>query len=281
MSGNRVYRDQNSYENNRLQISDVKSFYATDSTMVINVNVLVNKRADQLKITLGLNEEAESPKKAIEKMNIRIQNFIKSLESLGIKREDFYIDFISQTKVYDVCISEDKKLISEKIKGFEIKKNIIIKTNDHSKIEKIINEASDYQIYDIIKIDYLNVDLEKIHQNLMTEANKIAEWKKEEYFKRFKKEIIGTPTMNSSFNYIFPSSQYQQYTAYESSDFDLIRGSYNNDLMIKKMERKGKTFYYEGTSYNGFDKVINNEDPEIGIQYIINMSIKYEFKKNR
>ena len=203
MSGNQVYRNRNSYENNQPQVSDLKHFYATDSTMVINVNVLLNKRADQFKISLGLNEEAETPKKAIEKMNTRIQNFTKRLGALGVKKEDFYVDFISQTKVYDVSISDDKKLISEKIKGFEIKKNIIIKTNDHSKIEKIIYEASDFQIYDIIKIDYLNTDLEKIHQDLMTEANKIADWKREDFFKRFKKEIIGTPMMNSSFNYVF------------------------------------------------------------------------------
>lgn len=281
MSGNHVYRNRNSYENTRVSIPEIKQFYATDSTLVINVNVLMNKKADLFKITLGLNEEAETPKKAYENMNIRIQNFIKKLSSLGIKKEDFYVDFISQTKVYDVSLSDDKKLISEKIKGFEIKKNIIIKTIDHSKIEKIINEASEFQIYDIIKIDYINTDLEKIHQDLMNEANQIAIDKKEDYFKRFKKEVIGTPTMNSSFSYIFPASQYQQYTAYESSDFDLMRGYYNNDLMIRKMERKGKTFYYEGASYNGFDKVINNEDSEIGIQYIMNMTIKYDFKKNR
>lgn len=87
--------------------------------------------------------------------------------------------------------------------------------------------------------------------------------------------------MNYSLNYIFPASQYQQYSAYESSDFDLMRGYYNNDLMIKKLERKSKTFYYEGISYNGFDKIINNQDPEIGIQYIMNISVKYDFKKNR
>lgn len=281
MSGNQVYRNRNSYENSRPNVPEIKQFYATDSTLVINVNVLMNKKADLFKITLGLNEEAQTPKKAGENMNIRIQNFIKKLSSLGIKKEDFYVDFISQTKVYDVSLSDDQKLISEKIKGFEIKKNIIIKTNDHSKIEKIIYEASEYQIYDIIKIDYMNTDLEKIQHDLLNEATRISNDKKEDYFKKFKKEILGTPTMNSSFSYIFPSSQYQQYTAYESSDFDLMRGYYNNDLMIRKMERKGKTFYYEGASYNGFDKVINNEDPEIGIQYMINMSIKYDFKKNR
>lgn len=281
ISGNQVYKNQNSYQNNRVQISDSKNIYTTDSTMVINVNVLLNKKADFLKITLGLSEEAESPKKAIEKINVRIQNFIRKLSLLGIKKENFFVDFIAQTKVYDVSLSDDKKLISEKIKGFEIKKNIIITISNHSEIEKIISYASDYQIYDIIKVDYMNDDLEKIHQELLYEANKIADRKKEEYLKSYKKEIIGNPTMNYSLNYIFPASQYQQYSAYESSDFDLMRGYYNNDLMIKKMERKSKTFYYEGIPYNGFDKIINNQDPEIGIQYIMNISVKYDFKKNR
>lgn len=281
ISGNQVYKNQNSYQNNRVQISDSKNIYTTDSTMVINVNVLLNKKADFLKITLGLSEEAESPKKAIEKINVRIQNFIRKLSLLGIKKENFFVDFIAQTKVYDVSLSDDKKLISEKIKGFEIKKNIIITISNHSEIEKIISYASDYQIYDIIKVDYMNDDLEKIHQELLYEANKIANRKKEEYLKSYKKEIIGNPTMNYSLNYIFPASHYQQYSAYESSDFDLMRGYYNNDLMIKKMERKSKTFYYEGIPYNGFDKIINNQDPEIGIQYIMNISVKYDFKKNR
>ena len=281
ISGNQVYKNQNSYQNNRVQISDSKNIYTTDSTMVINVNVLLNKKADFLKITLGLSEEAESPKKAIEKINVRIQNFIRKLSLLGIKKRNFFVDFIAQTKVYDVSLSDDKKLISEKIKGFEIKKNIIITISNHSEIEKIISYASDYQIYDIIKVDYMNDDLEKIHQELLYEANKIANRKKEEYLKSYKKEIIGNPTMNYSLNYIFPASQYQQYSAYESSDFDLMRGYYNNDLMIKKMERKSKTFYYEGIPYNGFDKIINNQDPEIGIQYIMNISVKYDFKKNR
>ncbi|WP_312089994.1 SIMPL domain-containing protein [Chryseobacterium sp.] len=280
ISGNQIYKSQNSYQNNRVQISDSKNIYTTDSTMVINVNVLLNKKADFLKITLGLSEEAESPKKAIEKINVRIQNFIRKLSLLGIKKENFFVDFIAQTKVYDVSLSDDKKLISEKIKGFEIKKNIIITISNHSEIEKIISYASDDQIYDIIKVDYMNDDLEKIHQELLSEANKIADIKKEEYLKSYKKEIIGNPTMNYSLNYIFPASQYQQYSAYESSDFDLMRGYYNNDLMIKKLERKSKTFYYEGISYNGFDKIINNQDPEIGIQYIMNISVKYDFKKN-
>lgn len=281
MSGNQVYRERNSYNEISTYYPESKHIYATDSTLTINANVLLNQKADRFKITLGLNEEAETTKKSIENINVRIGNFLKRLSMLGIKKEDVYVDFISQTKVYDFDIEGDKKLVSQKIKGFEIKKNIIINTNDHAKIEKIIYEASDFQIYDIIKIDYINTNIEQIHQNLMKEAYVIVNKKKDDYLEKFKHELIGNPIANSNFSYVFPKTQYQQYTAYESSDFDVVRGNYNNDYYIKKLERKGKTFYYEGIKYSGYDKVINDENPEIGIQYIVNLSVKYDFKKNR
>ena len=281
MSGNQIYRERNSYNEIATYFPESKHIYATDSTLTINANILLNQKADQFKITLGLNEEAESPKKAIDNINLRIANFLKKLNSLGIKKDDVYVDFITQTKVYDFDIKPDQKLVSQKIKGFEIKKNIIISTNDHSKIEKIIYEASDFQIYDIIKIDYINTDIEKIYQYLSKEAYTIINRKKDEYLVKFKHEMIGNPIASSNFSYVFPKTQYQQYTAYESSDFDVLRGQYNNDYYIKKLERKGKTFYYEGVKYTGYDKVINDGNPEIGIQYILNLSVKYDFKKNR
>ncbi|CAD7812324.1 hypothetical protein CHRY9390_02496 [Chryseobacterium aquaeductus] len=281
MSGNRLYKERNSYSEITNHFPDYKHFYATDSTLTITASILLNQKADQFKLTLGLNEEAENPKKAIENINLRIENFLNKLSSLGIKKKDVYVDFISQTKVYDFDIEGNQKIVTQKIKGFEIKKNIIINTDDHSKIEKMIYEASDFQIYDVIKIDYLSNTIEQIHQNLLKEAHDIISRKRDDYFGRFKHELIGTPIANSSFTYIFPDTQYQQYTAYESSDFDVVRGNYNNDSYIKKLERKGKTFYYEGIKYSGYDKVINNENPEIGIQFMINLSVKYDFKKNR
>lgn len=281
MSGNQVYREQNSYNEISTYYPESKHFYATDSTLTINANVLLNQKADRFKITLGLNEESGSSKKAIENINLRIEHFLRRLSSLGIKKEEVYVDFISQTKVYDFDIEPNQKLVSQKIKGFEIKKNIIINTSDHSKIEKIIYEASDFQIYDIIKIDYVNTNIEKIHQDLMKEAYAIINRNKDDYLGKFKHELIGNPIANSNFSYVFPKTQYQQYTAYESSDFDVVRGNYNNDYYIKKSERKGKTFYYEGIKYSGYDKIINNENPEIGIQYMVNLSVKYDFNKNR
>ncbi|RLJ31628.1 uncharacterized protein DUF541 [Chryseobacterium sp. 7] len=280
VGGNQIYRDKNNDYTplrNLPEFNNSNSYFTNDSTLVVSVKVLMNKTADRYKLTLGLNEEATTPKVAIENINRRINGFIKRISSMGIKNDDIFVDFISQTKIYDYDINKDTQVTIQKMDGFETKKNIIITVNKHSMIEKLISEASDFQIYDIIKVDYISNDIDKIQEDLLKEAYAVFDKKKENYFSLFKKEIIGKPTATSGFTYIFPKTQYQNYTALESASV-----TYGYDTRyIKKEERKLKTFYYDGTDYTGFDKVINNSDPEVGIQYIMNLSVKYDLKKNK
>lgn len=280
VGGNQVYKSRN-YNDQRFNktFTDLVDYSVTDSTVVIQASVLLNKEADQYKITLGVNEEALTPKKSIENINKRIDGFINKIATLGVKKNQVFVDFISQTKIYDYDISKDQNIATQKNNGFEIKKNIIITVDQYSKIEKLIYEASDFQIYDIIKVDYINTDIEKIQQDLLKEAYSVLNKKKDNYFSLVKKEIIGLPTVSSNFSYVFPKDQYQNYTAFESSDIDYIRTS--NESFYKKELRKGKTFYYDGVDYSDFDKIINNENPVVGIQYIMNISVKYDVKKNK
>ncbi|TZF95292.1 DUF541 domain-containing protein [Chryseobacterium panacisoli] len=281
VGGNQIYKDRNntdySTSRNLPEFININNYSATDSTLIVTVKVLMNKTADRYKLTLGLNEEAATPKIAIEHINRRINGFIKRISSMGIKDDDIFVDFISQTKIYDYNINKDSQTAVQKMDGFETKKNIIITVNKHSMIEKLISEASDFQIYDIIKVDYINNDIDKIQEDLLKEAYAVFDKKKENYFNLFKKEIMGNPTASSGFTYVFPKNQYQNYAAFESANI-----TYGYDTRyVKKEERKSKTFYYDGTDYTGFDKVINNSDPEVGIQYIMNLSVKYDLKKNK
>ncbi|CAI8900219.1 SIMPL domain-containing protein [Chryseobacterium sp. IT-36CA2] len=281
VGGNQIYRDRNNADYSTLknlpEFNNTNSYFTNDSTLIVNVKILMNKPADRYKITLGLNEEADTPKIALENINKRINGFIKRISSMGIKSDAIFVDFISQTKVYDYNINKDSQTTTQKMDGFETKKNIIITVNKHSMIEKLISEASDFQIFDVIKVDYISNDIDTIQEDLLKEAYSVFNKKKENYFKLFKKEIIGTPTATSGFTYVFPKSQYQNYTAFESANV-----TYGYDTRyVKKEERKSKTFYYDGTDYTGFDKVINNADPEVGIQYIMNLSVKYDLKKNK
>ena len=234
--------------------------------------MLLNKKADGFVITLGLNQEDETVSGCSKKINTRIDGFLDKIKALGIKKENCYIDFISQTKIYD--FNANLETAQQIDKGFEIKKNIIITTSNANSLEKLIAIASDFEIHDIIKVEYFNNDTNAIHNSLFDEALVLAEAKKIRYMKSFGKRVIGTPSATEEFATVFPKTQYKMYQAFESAE---IETNYNNrNQYLKKIARKNKTFYYDGISSAGFDKVINPNQTEVGIQYVLTLTMTYK-----
>ena len=274
ISGNQVYGKNNYNGNNYNQESlpNNSKVSINDNVLSVSVKILLNKKADGFVMTLGLNEEDETVAGCSKKITARITGFIEKMKSLGVKKENVYIDFISQTKIYDF---EVNGMNSEQIeKGFEIKKNIIVSTSNVNSLEKIIALASDFEIHDVIKVEYYNNETDAIHNSLFDEALVLAEAKKIRYMKAFGKRIIGTPTATEEFATIFPKTQYNTYQAFETAE---IQTNYNNrSPYLKKIARKNKTFYYDGISSAGFDKVINPNQTEVGIQYIMTITMHYK-----
>ena len=274
ISGNQVYGKNNYNGNNYNQESlpNNNKVAINDNVLSFSVKILLNKKADGFVMTLGLNEEDETVAGCSKKITARITGFIEKMKSLGVKKENVYIDFISQTKIYDF---EVNGMNSEQIeKGFEIKKNIIVSTSNVNSLEKIIALASDFEIHDVIKVEYYNNETDAIHNSLFDEALVLAEAKKIRYMKAFGKRIIGTPTATEEFATVFPKTQYNTYQAFETAE---IQTNYNNrSPYLKKIARKNKTFYYDGISSAGFDKVINPNQTEVGIQYVMTITMHYK-----
>ncbi|MCK6608706.1 MAG: SIMPL domain-containing protein [Flavobacterium sp.] len=274
ISGNQIYGNNsyngNNYNQGNLPNNAVVSI--NDNHLTVTVKLLQNKKADGFVITLGLNEEDETVSGCSKKINARIDGYLDKIKTLGIKKENVYIDFISQTKIYDFEVSG---LNSEQVdKGFEIKKNIIITTSNVNSLEKLIALASDFEIHDVIKVDYYNSDTNAIHNALFDEALVLAEAKKIRYMKSFGKRIVGTPNATEEFATVFPETQYKTYQAFETAE---IQTNYNNrSPYLKKIARKNKTFYYDGISSAGFDKVINPNQTEVGIQYVLTLTMTYK-----
>ena len=274
ISGNQVYGKNNYNGNNYNQetLPNNSKVSINDNVLSVSVKILLNKKADGFVMTLGLNEEDETVAGCSKKITARITGFIEKMKSLGVKKENVYIDFISQTKIYDF---EVNGMNSEQIeKGFEIKKNIIVSTSNVNSLEKIIALASDFEIHDVIKVEYYNNETDVIHNSLFDEALVLAEAKKIRYMKAFGKRIIGTPTATEEFATVFPKTQYNTYQAFETAE---IQTNYNNrSPYLKKIARKNKTFYYDGISSAGFDKVINPNQTEVGIQYVMTITMHYK-----
>lgn len=270
ISGNQVYGNTSS-NYNRSQSS--QTITVNNNVLSVSISILMNSKADGFVMTLGLNEEAETVKLCNTKINNRIEGFLSKMKTLGIKKDESYVDFISQTKVYDFTI--DGTTAQQFEKGFEIKKNIIITTKNIADLEKIITMASEHEIHDVIKVEYFNDDPDRIHSNLFDQALEMAENKKDKYLKSFRKKTIGTPDANEVFEVFFPKNQYKVYQAYESSE---IQTHYNNrnTNYLNKLARKNKSFYYDGVSSAGYDKVINANQTEVGIQYTITLTVSYK-----
>lgn len=271
ISGNQVYGNSGSNYNNSAHSN--KTIVVNNNVLSVSISILMNVKADGFVMTLGLNEEAETVKLCNTKINSRIDGFLGKIKALGIKKEESYVDFISQTKVYDFTL--DGSTAQQFEKGFEIKKNIIITTENISNLEKIITMASEFEIHDVIKVEYFNEDPDKIHTNLFEQALEMADAKKDRYLKSFRKKIIGTPDANESFEVYFPKNQYKTYQAYESSEIQTHYSSRNTSY-LKKLARKNKSFYYDGVSSAGFDKVINANQTEVGIQYTLTLTVSYK-----
>jgi uncharacterized protein YggE len=275
ISGNQIYKDKNNnyYRNeNTTTLTTSPNVTINDSMMFISTKVILNQKADQFLITLGVNEENKSSILCDNKINNRISDLISKLKYFGIKKEALSVDFISQTKIYDNKFIKDT--ITEYEKGFEIKKNIIIATNKLENIDLIIKTAAEFKIYDIIKVDYLNDDLTSIHDKIFDEALKICLAKKDKYLRAFNRTEAGQANMNEQFYFVFPETQYNEYKAYEATEFETNYNNYNTRVI--KKERKNTTHYYNGIDFRGFDKVINSAETEVGVQYVI--TINYSVK---
>ncbi|MEY4836070.1 MAG: hypothetical protein RI980_2185 [Bacteroidota bacterium] len=275
ISGNQIYKDKNNTyhrNENTTIINTSPNITMNDSMLFITTKVLLNQKADQFLITLGVNEESNSSISCDNQINNRISDFISKLKYFGIKKEAISVDFISQSKIYDNQFIRDT--IKEYEKGFEIKKNIIIATNRLENIDLIIKTAAEFKIYDIVKVDYLNDDLTAIHDEIFDEALKICKSKKDKYLRAFNRTEIGQVNMSEQFYFVFPETQYNEYKAFETTEYET---NYNNyTTRVIKKERKNTTYYYNGIDSSGFDKVIHAAETEVGVQYLltINISVK-------
>ena len=238
-SGNQVCgnNNNNTYYAQLPQIQK-RGIVTTDSTLLISVNLLLNKEADGYLITVGTNQEAETVLECNKLINARINNLIGQLEPFGVEEKGIYVDFISQTKVFDYEVGE--KQATEFQNGYEIKKNINIKINEIEYIDQLIELASVQEIYD--------------------EMNAV--------------ETIGrSRILGDNFYAVSPKTQYKKYQAFEASQLDVYRGYNNSESCARTEKRKNTNFYYEGVPTGGFEKIINPNQPKIGLQYVFSLNM--------
>jgi uncharacterized protein YggE len=275
VSGNLNY--SSSSRNYRSPSINTQSIVATDSTLTITASVLTTLKPDHYVLTVGLHQEGKTVKEANEEIEKRINTVVKKMSRIGVSKDDYFVDFISQIKNYDYKVSDTE--ITQFFDSFVLRKNLIVKAKSLETVEKIIGFCAIENIYDIIKVDYISRDVESVNDDLFDEAIKVIKRKKKRYEKHSSKGITGLYRLNNeNFSIYYPRDAYKEYNeAFETGSVE--EGRYSNSYTVRKV-KKETTFYYDGVEFRrGVDKIIDTISPEVGIQYLITVSVVYDLER--
>lgn len=272
-SGNVAYNKK--YYQNLKTAGTAHKVYLSDSTMLVEAKVLLNMLADEYVAIFGVAEEGKTVSECSNKIDKRINNFISAIKKLGIGTKDFYVDFITQNRIYDYEISGNNAY--EKLVGFELKKNISIHFKNKDLIDKLTITASKFEIYDLIKVDYIVSDIPKVKSRLFEEATKVINSKKTLYISLTKIKLLPqSQVYYENYASYAPSDLYGSYTAYESGG---VSSSYYKSKTTTVHKRKMKTFYFKPIDQSGFDLVINPVIIEPVVQFTYILQVKFEIEK--
>ena len=232
----------------------------------LEANVLMNVKADRYQAVFALAQEGPTVVEGNEKIAAQTKEFIASLEALGVKPTDIFVDFISQNRVYDFTVEDN--VAREKLAGFEDKKNVIVRYQDRALLEKMLAAAAKSAIFDLVKVDYVVSDLAGARARLLEEASKLIKQKETSYGRLFGIKMRPLAVYQQKYNAFSPADMYKSYVAQESGN----AGGYN---LRTVRQRKTTTFYYSPLDPSGFDAVINPAGVEPVVQFTLYLKVKY------
>lgn len=240
----------------------------------IEGSVLYNTKPDNLVAIFNVVQLGENASEVNRIANERINGFLSELVKIGIKQEQAFIDMISLIPVYEVEV--EKKLFSKNYievpKGFELQKNIHVSFAEERKLNEILTAASQFEIYDIVRVDYIVNDSKKIHALMQDEAMAVITAKME----KFKKLGVNISANNriaaDNVNIVYPTDRYKQYQAFSSSSLDAAKKKITPQVT---QVRKPVSYYYNKVNESTFDAIINPHVLEPVVQYIYTMKVRY------
>lgn len=269
-SGNINYQHQQSYNNNTIDIN-----FPSNTDIIVSVKGLANVKADAYTAIFSITQTGKTTKEVNELMDQRIT---QSLNEIKLKKGvETFVDIISFVPVYQYETEKkvfNRKTYNEVPAGFELKKNIHIKFADPAQLNEFISILSNYEIYDLVRVDYFSNALETLKKEMTKKAKLLIEEKLKNY-----QELLGQTFTNAEkkitddFIINVPVEMYKSYEAYNSSSLNLKKANINQIS-------KSVTLYYQPVINKEFDFVINPTvlEPVIQIQYEIKIAINREKK---
>src|SRR5262249_19239035 len=162
---------------------------------------------------------------------------MQRIKPLGITSNDVFVDFITQSRVYDFSVSGAEA--KENFSGFETKKTIAIRYRNRELFEKIVSAAADARIFDLIKVDYIVSDFDVVRGGLVEAGVKVKKSKEQKYTNSLGVSLGALGLSVEKYDVSYPAEAYQRYQAFETGDAYV----YNNQGPTSRVtQRKSFTF---------------------------------------
>lgn len=267
-SGNRIYGNRGYYNQNHQPTTNSGNLTTSSSrSYAIESSVLLNIKPDSFVVVFGLAQTGQTSQDSNDKINNVFAAFIKDLGRIGITKDNTFVDFITQTRVYSYKTEAAGQAtnVIQTAAGFETKKTIAVRYKSRELFEKIVSTAASSSIFDLIKVDYIVSDFESIRARLFDEAGKIIKSKREKYTNLTGVKLSPVGLAVEKYDAFYPSERYQAYQAYETGS---AARNYNTKGVTIE-ERKSSTFYYEPLGDGLFDKTLTPVGIEPVVQYTL------------
>lgn len=249
---------------------------ASDTAFSLDVKALMNVKADEYVIVFGASQIGETLESCHEMINKKIDSFLSAIATLGITKNDCYVDFISQFPIFEIEV--EKKLFSKTYteipSGYELKKNVHVHYKNIGLAEKLMIEAAKNEIFDIVKVDYIVKDQQAVYDSLRGASVKLIQQKVLDYQKLGIKTESQYQLVSEDIQASFPIERYSTY-----AEFTRYQG--NSGKMGSKVITKYDVpaLYYNRIPYNNYDIVINPVVVEPVVQFTYSVKVKYVLKK--
>jgi hypothetical protein len=215
-------------------------------------------------VVFGLNQEADKLEDANRRLQEQVARLRQGLTTLGVRPEDIYLDFITQTRTYDYKVKDNTA--RENMAGFQIKENMVIRYQDRTLLDRIVPLFAQSGVYDLIKVDYETEDLAPIRARMLAEAQRIIR-EKEQGYAQLGIKLTAVSVHADIFDAFQPSDAYSSYRAFETGTVD------DNYRVVER--RKNSTLYFDALEPIRFDLVLNPIGFEPQVQCTYYLRVKY------
>jgi len=266
-SGNQIYGSRNPSASIPLA-GDLLLYDPKDGQPApyVEAFVLMNVRPDAFVAVFGVAAEGPSAAESNRKVDATVASLMTAAGSLGIRREDAFVDFITQTPVYDFSVSG--RTSREALTGFQTKKTVSFRYVDRAVFEKLVAAAAQAGVYDLIKVDAVVSDMAAARARLFEEATRVASRKISNYNSLLGIPIKAKAVSEERYAAYAPGDRYQTYTAYEAGEASTSR-------VVER--RKTSTSYYDPLTNESFDAVVGAAGIEPTVQLTLFLKVRCQW----